>query len=332
LLTWLAKSFFLLLQPPMRKSIKKIKNNKSTVFFICLILSSLLWLMLKLSKEYELEIEIPIVYQELPADKALISPYDSLLTVQLSDNGFYFYGRQFLGIKNEIFIPLSMMRKNTSGDNLDHYYITTTLLSDQINAAFGSEKNFRIISPDTIHLFFSSLNSKYVPVKAHVNAVLAPQYQLKSAMKLNPDQVTIYGDAKVLSLTDTIFTESLSLENISQNYATEISLKLLHQLQASPSKVLLNIEVEKYTEAEIQVPLTPDILSDKKINIFPKNVRIRYAVSFEKYKEVRMEDFIALASADANSPEKLIIRLKKYPEFIRIIDFSPKVAEYIIIN
>ena len=289
--------------------------------------------MLKLSKEYELEIEIPIVYQELPADKLLIKPYDSILLVQLTDNGFNFYGRKILGVNNEIAVPLSIMRKSnyTTGDS-QHYYILSKLLNEQLSSTFGLATNFRIVGPDTLNLYFSGLNAKEVKVYADVNVKLAPQFQLKNKIRIIPDHVTIYGDEKILEKTDSIFTNPLVLDNLSQDQFVEISLKLPEFLHSNPNKVQLEIGVEKYTEAEINIPIILDIQSDKKINIFPKSIKIRYAVSFEKYKEVKIEDFVVMASKDSLSADKLQIQLKKYPGFIRIIDFSPKMAEYIIIN
>mgnify|MGYP006935312648 CR=1 FL=1 len=328
----LQRAFFIPLPFFMKWLSFKIKNKKSTIFLICLGISAFLWLLIKLSKEYEVTIDFPVIYNNLPKNQILSNQPDSVITVRLSDYGFDLIGLRTLGFIKPVYISVEQMNLKKYKNGLEKRYILTKNLSEELLKRAESAKYFQIINPDSLSLTFVNLATKKVKIDPVIEYSLAPQFQLKNPIQTLPDSIDIFGSQKNINQIDFIKTTKRNYQNINQNIDDEIALDIPDKIATHLQTATIQISVEKFTEASMSIPISKYFIAKEELRIFPREILIKYAVSFENFNRVQAEDFKFTAVSDSLSDGKISIKLEQAPDYIRIIDFSPKMAEYIIIK
>jgi len=310
----------------------KIKNKKTTIFLVCLGISAFFWLLIKLSKEYEITVKFPVKYNHLPEDKLLINKPDSVIILKVTDNGFDLVPYSIFGPLTKLKIDVRNLYFKQLSDNKSIYYTRTELLSDQINKKLSSKNYISIIRPDSLVLKMVDLKEKKVKIVPDIEYSLKPQFQLKRSVYCQPDSVMVFGSETSLSNIDSITTEKLVLNNLNQSKIEKINLVFPPNTKSNIKSVVANLEVEKFTESKIQIPLKNHFSLENNFKIFPVYLDIKYAVSFDNYEKVKASDFKIEITKDTITEGRLNIKLLKYPDYIRVIDYSPKIAEYIIIK
>lgn len=316
----------------MSDSFFKIRNKKTAVFLICLGISAFFWLLIKLSAEYEVKIEIPIKYTDFPSGQTLINKPDSSIHIKIRDNGFDLLGTRLFSFRNEMIISIVDMKTLNKNAIKNKSYILTKNLYKRIDEKFKSALQISITEPDSLVLVFEKQSSKKLKVYAQAQIQLSPQFQFKSTELLSPDSILVFGSYDDLKQIDSIFTEEKILNNVSSPISEELKLIIPDHIQSESQTTHLLVEVEKFTEAIIKVPIDISFAQNQDIRVFPNMIQIKYAVSFEKFNEINPDSFKIIAQKDPNEIGKLDFILEDYPKGIRIIDYSPKMGEFIILK
>ena len=96
----------------------------------------------------------------------------------------------------------------------------------------------------------------------------------------------------------------------------------------------VHLEVDKFTEAEIEVPIYIEHLTNgDSVDIFPKQAKITYLVSLQNYNKVNPKLFRISADAfDIRNSKNANLRLdiKQFPSFVQGIRIEPETVEFII--
>jgi len=154
----------------------------------------------------------------------------------------------------------------------------------------------------------------------------------------SPDCVTIKGPEKKIDYLDSASLGVIKLDQLNQNFTGEKSFSrdtTSQYLSFNPDKVSFSIPVEKYTEAETEVPLKIINSNGLKVKTFPDKVRIFYTVALKDYPKI--EPGMILAVADISKvnlaeEDKIKVSLDSYPSFIRINKIEPEKVEFIIVK
>lgn len=310
----------------------KIKNKKTAIFLVCIGVSAFFWLLIKLSKEYEITVNLPVKYENIPNDKLLINKPDSILLLKFTDYGFDLVPYSLFGAFSNLKIDVQKLNYKKLPNEVSLYYTKTDLLTEQINKMMSSKNYISVIRPDSLVLRMLDLEEKKVRVIPNVEYALSPQYQLKNKISCEPDSIIIYGSKPTLSEIEELKTEKLVFYDLNESIIEYSNIIFPNNTNSNVNDVALNIEVEKFTESDIHIPLKNHFIVKGNFKIFPSHLDIKYAVSFEKFKSIETNNFKIEIKKDSLVEGRLNIKLLEYPEHVRIIDFSPKVAEYIIIK
>jgi hypothetical protein len=112
--------------------------------------------------------------------------------------------------------------------------------------------------------------------------------------------------------------------------------KIAGDFSTDPEQVRLIIPVEKFTESEINVPITQrNNTSNLRLKLFPETVKITYLVALNDYKKVDADMFscfVYVSEAKENSGKKLQVTAGTYPKFIKIIRIQPSEVDYLILK
>lgn len=315
---------------------KRLQNRKKILIFsFCLFISLFFWMLKKFSNDYQLVVPFKVSLQNLPSDKVLLNNMDTTLFITIKSQGFNLIYFQLFYKSETKNIDISQIQL-TEGKDQNTSYIGASQLIKLFKRQ--AEFNYNIVSifPDTFALYWEKAYFKNVAVKPLLNLNFQKQYQLYDSLILTPDTICISGTYEDLKQINTLYTKPQTLNNLNSNQFIYLNIKkpvLKNRIKYFADKVKVFVPVEKFTEAEIEVPINiQNNLEKYDIKIFPDKVKVKYLVALKDFKKVTPEMFVAAAKIQSinKSDNKAKIDIVNYPPNIRITKIYPEKLEYII--
>ena len=313
-------------------------SKKVYVFIICFLFSAFTWILIKLSADYIEVAKYPVTFTNIPSGKAIVSELDSVFTVKLKSKGFRILSNNIFSKPQNISIdvaPCLRKKKNSKWE----YFIATSDLYQSIGNQINYSNNVVSVIPDTLYFHFEKIYSKRVPVRTKLNLEFAKQFKLNGSVKIIPDSVTISGLKPDIDSVTFIQTIYKNLTNLTQTQSLQLNYDNRYSkcnMKISPNSVNLVIPVEKYTEANVEIPITIiNNFNNYTVRTFPEKVNITYLVSLDKYKEVKPEMFSVVADiskAISTKSKKMKVEIKKYPAFVEISKIEPEKVEFLFLK
>lgn len=306
-----------------------IKRNVVT-YGICVIIATVLWFLNALNKEYTTEITYPIKYTELPKGKLLVSEPPKEMTLAIKAHGFallrYSISTSFLPIVLNV---SSLLDKK----DLLEYTINTSEIKDRISTQLNTDIQLISIKPESITFKFSRFESKRVPVIPRVEYTLKRQYMLKNDISVTPNHVAISGPVSILDTLKAVYTEPISLKNLSKEVTKTVSFEEIYGTQINENDAKVKIEVERFTESKKTVPLVVKNLPDSLlIRLFPHSIDVTFDVGLSRYEVVSDTSFSFYVDYNQikTNPASLKIEIERSPRHIKDLVFTPETVEYLI--
>ena len=296
---------------------------------IFMLVSALLWLIIKLSDTYTVTVPFAIHYVDIPASK-LITDTDQEVSATVTTSGFKLLNYYFKNKKNrKIDISLKEVKYKTTDDNV--YAYNSRFIIDKIGEFLSSNTTDIQLTDDLQYFNLSRLASKKVKIVPETSFSFEKQYNYYGEPMSTPDSITIYGAVEDVNKTKEIRTKTITKKNVNQNVVAKAKIDLDEKLKADVDEVEVSVNVEKYTESEVVVPIT--IPGNIKMHLFPEKVSIRYIVAMKDYAIINSMSFKAIAdTTDMFFNDVLPVELVLYPNNTQIIGIDPKEVEYIIVK
>jgi hypothetical protein len=314
---------------------KSVEKNRSdyVVFATFLVISTILWLLIKLSQEYSVSYNMHIYYKDAPKDKLITQEIDSTVAFNITASGFYLLKISFMH-PEELIIHLDRYTLHRADENV--YYISTQPLKKSIAALLNINQSKIGFSKNTLSFKLEKLHSKQVTVVPVYKLNFMQFYNLYSPPKLKPEKVTVYGPDYILDTLSFLNTIPVSVDNVKESMKIVLQVKNpdIKMLRLSPEKVEMSIDVKKFTQSSIIVPvINPD--KTKNIETFPSNVKVYYNVALVDYDKINRDDFMVildLNNVDLYTAEKLYLKVVRKPDFVHNVRIEPSEVEFIIIK
>ena len=304
----------------------KLKEDRA-VLLACMGIALVFWLLIKMSQTYRAQKEVTFNIS-LPQGVSLSDLPPENLIAEIEGTGWdllfdHFYSRTLrLPYDMEGGNSLNLSRGQLRND------IQAELYSDDITVL--------AINYDQVNLKAEDQAQIKVPIRAAVGLQFAPAHQLKDAVSLSPDSVTLIGPHSIVSKLTHWDTDSLSFDNLKQTVVTQV------KLQQPPPEVKLsvlateaNIEVEPFTEKSVFVPLVVKNTPDS-IRIFPEKVTVTCKLGLSQYDRLSYKDFTAEVDLDGVVPNSsgttAPILITRQPHFIQSLSFTPKSARFLFVE
>lgn len=302
-------------------------------YTICVIIAAILWFLNALNKEYTSEISYPVRYTDLPKGKYLVSELPSDITLEVKAKGFTLVGYRI----STSFLPINLDINSYSNymlekDNILEYTLKLSTIKDRINNQLNSDIKLLNIKPEEIYFKFSHAVTKMIPVKPIVDYSLKKQHILKDEITAVPDSILVSGPASMMDTLSYIPTEIWKAGEISKNLSRTIDLDFPPNFSAEEKNVKINIELERFTEAKRNIPISvwnlPDSLN---IKLFPNTVDISYEIGLSRYDKVTDKDFEFIVNySQTSNSSYLPVEIVKIPSFIKNLSYTPQKVEYIL--
>lgn len=307
---------------------RRFLNTKIVTFLICLCIASLLWVVHALNRNYKYTLTIPVKFTRLPENKLIIGELPEKLQVDIKTSGLKLLFIKLRQMPNEVLIDFNTLKTNAKSQA---YSISNGNFNVQNIINFDVE--VMKIRPDT--LFFSSEkgSSRLIPVKPSLQASFLPGYSAITKPSVSPAFITVTGDTPEIDDIDTIYTQTIRLKDVHENYANTVAIKKLPNLSYSAKEVKLSFEVDRLAETSIRIPVQiMNRSSAETVKLLPEYVTIRYLVAMKEYDNIDASSFKATVNFDDIVARKknLKVDLVRSPSEVKVIGIEPATISYLI--
>jgi hypothetical protein len=310
-------------------------DQNISIFITCFVISFLLWLMIVLGKDYTTYIYVKATYSNLPEGKMLSYKLPNELRLEVTTSGFVLLTRAIKGTKEMISIDATPPKRNEYS-TVDEYQVSLLSQLSQVTEQLGNEYKIKTIFPDNLLFYLTSLSQKIVPVKYHLRYDFLPQFSFADSIHAIPSKVLIKGPKQILDNITQIETDSVSILSIQEDVTRVVPFKMtedLKQVQIKGTRGVVFIPVDKFTETEMELPISNDQSGSYIIKTFPPKTKVKFLVTLSKFKAIKTTDFKIVAitqGIDLNKANKLSLRLERYPSYIKNPTLSPSEVEFIL--
>jgi len=306
------------------------KNKRSIfTFLIFLVISTAAWFLVKLSEDYVTQTSFRLQLDEVPADK-WVSSEEQSVKMSLNIDGFHTLRYKMI---RDRFVSIPLDEVPFRLENGNSYSFSSQYVAEKVAEKLGINASDITMNDAKIYFNMDALKSKVVPVDLQSDITTARQYDIYGIPMLDPSSVTIFGPQDVIDTIRTVRTEPLTMSNVSQNFSTTVALDLLGgQIRSNIKEVKAEIQVEKFTEMDVEVPIR--VADSLKIRFFPEAMSVKCLVAMRDYASITPESFaVSVDNQQLQAMKPLLdVRLATWPPTVQILSTRPDKVEYLIVQ
>ena len=218
------------------------------------------------------------------------------------------------GEKGTIHIPADVLRRSIS----DLLQGTSSLIET---------------SPEEIICPYFTEQEKTVWVAFAGEMTTANEYQIVDQPLISPRKTKIYGQDKQLETIDTLFTEPLDLQELSDTTNIRVALAIPKGIRTDIDSISMRIIAERFTEKKMVVPLhvigVPDGYT---IRLFPNQVEVNVRVGISHFAQVQAHDIRAVCTYLPERKDKLDVEIRYSNPYITAAWAFPGVVEFLLLE
>lgn len=306
-------------------------RKKILLFSVFLLIAASIWLLNALSKNYTSVIEYPLVYTDFPEDKVFVGEMPGHLDLQINAHGYALL--RYKMFRNPVPISFKVSAFNLSrGQDSSSAYILTRYLKDQISRQLPAELQLLEISPDTLHFQFSGRVTRMMKIKPDFDFSVEKQFTIKDEIILIPDSVEVIGPELILDTLSYVYTEKYELGQLTRNYSDKVQLQKVTDLNYNLFRVDCSIELERFTELQVIVPIEVLNLPDSiALQTFPPTIKLNCKVGLSKYDRIERYPFRAVVDYEmiVERVPTLNVTIENLPDYLLGYEFYPKTVEFL---
>ena len=307
------------------KPVEEKKDNKEEItqkdkrqfltFLVFVLISVVLWFLIKLTKDYSTQTVFLVQYTEVPVNKWVSTPEQNVKVSFVAD-GFVTLGHNLVRrTRRVVEIPLDEVPYRLEGGFT--YSYSSQYVCEKVAEWLGIPASNVTINDDKQFFNMEDLQSKEVAVMVPLDIHPERQFRVYGKPKVEPSVITVFGPKNTLDTLTVVYTEALRANDVSDDF--QRVLKAM-------------VDVERYTEKEVEVPVTvSDTLS---VRFFPETMTMKCMVAIKDYGLITPASFSVMAdTAQLHQLQPLLdIRLVTVPDQVQVLKTNPDRVEYLIIN
>lgn len=309
------------------------RKNKSSIltFLIFLIISTAAWFLVKLSENYVTQTTFRLQFTDVPAEK-WISSEEQMLKMSLDIDGFHTLRYKMIREPYR-FVTISLNDVSYRLENGNTYSFSSQYVAEKVAERLGISTSDITMNDAMVYFTMDALKSKVVPIVFRSDIKMQRQYGLYGIPTIDPATVTIYGPEEVIDTVRSVRTQLVSKTNVSEDFSESVGLDMLGgKIRSNTKEVRVTVEVEKYTEMDVEVPIR---MSDSlRVRFFPETVSVKCFVAMKDYASIIPDDFtVAVDKQQLKALQPLLdVRLVTWPQTVQILSTQPDKVEYLIVQ
>lgn len=311
---------------------KASDNRKLYVFLFCLFLATFFWLLNSLGNNYSSEVVCNVNYKNQPKGKIVLNELPRQFKIKVKGLGFDLLGLKMSFSEPEVFVDLEKLGDVNGTQSISSFQYATTIASQ-----LGDHIEIKAIIPEQIKFVVDDKVEKTVKVIPQTELNFKKQYQLFGNILAKPIITKIVGPKSIIDTISQVYTDVIVQNNLSGTYTETVGFDKQYKplnIAFFPSKVLVHIPVEKFTETTktilINAVNVPDFVTLKTI---PQEVKIKFQLPLSKMASLAGAKFkveVDYNNMKESFSHKLKVELVEQPDYIQNITIIPSKVEYII--
>lgn len=315
------------------KGVKKGKRRPASrniiLFIFCLLISVLMWLVISLQKNYQTVITIPFDYSQWDERYVTEADLPREISVEIEDKGLVLLSRQLFSHPRPI--PLTLSKKQIKRGT---FTVTTTELKRLVQEQLSSSTRIRDISPQSINLALNKRHEKEVLISPRITVQPANGFRLVS-ISTEPASISIFGSKKTVDAVKAVYTDTLTLNNLSKNKKLHINLMPIDGITLSENEVAVEVHIEELTEQTFELPITLlNVPENVHLRALPGRAQLTITLPLSSFGKISEEEFeLAVDWNDidpSDSSSLLPIQVIKKAEEVDRYRLTPEKIQYII--
>ena len=315
----------------IKQKVERTNKHSAFTFLVFLVISTAAWFLVKLSEDYVTQTTFRVLIEEVPAEK-WVSSDEQFVKMSLNIDGFHTLRYKMIREPNRfVTIPLSEVPYRLESNNT--YSFSSQYVTEKVAERLGITASDITMNDAKVYFTMDALKSKVVPVVLQSNIATARQYDIYGIPMLDPSSVTIFGPQEVIDSIKLVRTELLSRDNVNQSFNATLPLDLLDgQIHSNTKEVKVEVQVEKYTEMDVEVPIK--VADSLKVRFFPETMSVKCLVAMRDYASITPENFtVAVDRQQLKAMQPLLdVRLASWPPTVQILSTRPDKVEYLIVQ
>ena len=315
----------------IKEEITEKDKSRFLTFLFFVVISALLWFLIKLTKDYTTQAVFKVTYTEVPVNKWVSSQEQNVKLSFVADGFVTLRHHLIRKHKRVVEIPLEEITYRLEGGST--YSYSSQYIAEKVATWLSIPVSNITINDDKQFFNMEDLQSKDLSVVVPVDIKTQRQYEVYGPAEVNPSMVTVFGPKTLLDTLDAVYTRPLQAVNANGPVRATLPLDLLDgAIRSSVTTVDVRVQVEKYTEKDLEVPVA--VTDTMQIRFFPENLKLKCMVAIKDYANVTGASFRALAdTAQLHQLRPLLdVRLDKIPPYVYLLKAEPRQVEYLIIN
>ena len=319
-------------QPDTTKPKTERKNRRSVLtFLVFLALSTAAWFLVKLSENYATQATFRLQFTEVPAEKWVSSDEQSA-KMSLNIDGFHTLRYKMMREPDRL-VTLPLNEVSYRLENGNTYSFSSQDVAEKVAALLDINPSDITMNDAKVYFTMDALKSKVVPVVFRSEIKTQRQYGLYGIPTIDPASVTIYGPEEVIDTVWAVRTQKVSKNGVSDDFSESVRLDMLDgKIQSNTKEVRVTVEVEKYTEKDIEVPI--QATDSLKLRFFPETMSVKCLVAMRDYASITPESFkVSVDKQQLKAMQPLLdVSLASWPPTVQILGTSPDKVEYLIVQ
>lgn len=260
-------------------------------YFLCLFLSFLFWLLIKLSDNYQSSMTLQAVYLNQPTYKVLTDDPVKEFTVSVETTGWNLLTGSLRNKSETVRIDLSPY----SGDRVS---ISTESLLDRISESLSQDYRLLSVYPSSVNLNYEELVYKTVPVEAMIDFSTKAGFGELGPMTIKPDSVLLSGSESALANIHSWPTVQKSITGIDKDIDLSLPLK-----KPEKSGLKINLEsvnvfqgIDEWVTTDLLIAIRATGVPDGyRVALIPEEVKVFFDHFAEHSSIIDVDDFVVTA-------------------------------------
>ncbi len=311
-----------------QQRINKVQRRKIIVFFRCVLISFIAWLLIAGSNKYTYTIKAGIEYVNIPEKKAFHPLQSDTVSLNIKMTGWE--------------VMLSKLNPDTANIKVDLSSLSTRsfiVFANQIgyiNRQFPIDKQVISVSPDTLYFDFSKQTQRRVPVRVVTALTFKKQYNIIGKTSTSPSYITITGPLEDVANIEYLETDSITGKNIHTDVRTLVNINKRQRpnITIYPTTTEVIIPVGEVTEKIIEVPIKiENARRYMSVRTIPTKVVVTAIVSLKDYSKYSASDFEAVVDMEGwekNKVKSLPVIMTQIPDYVKIVKVEPQNVDFFV--
>ena len=300
-------------------------------FLVFLLIAVVLWFLIKLTKEYTTQTTFTVVYTEVPASKWISTPEQQVKLSFVADGFVTLRHHLVRPQKRVVNVSLKEVPYRLEGGTT--YSYSAQYLAESVADWLGVPSGNITMNDDKQFFNMEELQSKELSVEVPLDVKAQRQYLVYGSPQIEPAVLTVYGPKNVLDTMRAVHTAVFHAVNAGERLMQRLPIDFYNgAVRSEQQTVEVTVEVEQYTETDIEVPVK--VKDTLVCRFFPETVKVKCLVPIRDFAAVNASSFLALVdTAQLHRLQPLLdVRLEQIPPHVQVVKTEPEQVEYLIVN